>query len=544
MPDTVELVQNSESVGAEDLGIQHSTNPDETLERKDYSQKERDQMDDSDFGDPENQAFPIKTAQDVINAASRLHNASGDQGAIKARIERIAKKKGFPLPQTWQDEDKGSDGKDEKQQERALPDGILALDGYNPHMTLPIVRKDAESWMVYGRATVEEPDHHGTIFSYEGAKNAFARWKGNIREQHDIKKAVGKRVDYEFNDEEKGVYLTARVSRGAPDTWQKVMDDVLCDFSVNVIPSVEYGNDPRRWPKKEFNGKMYPYLPEYDYAEISLVDSGSAPGAQFTPIVRADGSATELLEVLEEPEPEVQPPTLERAGATLSAATKGKMHNSIGHTLHAAVSQMQNCGCEDCQAALKLIDPDDDGDIDLGGYDDPDNDWQSLYGDQSSQDMERTVIGIVERAIQPVYIRLQGIAGMLAKSNAVATKPNTTTLETIVSGAITRAVEAATAANASNLDEVRASLGAVKGQVDAIANTPMPGAPVMNTNAIPPQSQPVDKQLTTDPYARPERSGSSVYDAVAAMAQSGQLDTTEKQVDAVARALAAQRHGR
>ncbi len=76
----------------------------QTLER-DYSQKDRDKMDDSDFGDPENQAFPVKVAQDVINAASRLHNAKGDQSAIKSRIIRIAKRKGFPLPQTWQDED-------------------------------------------------------------------------------------------------------------------------------------------------------------------------------------------------------------------------------------------------------------------------------------------------------------------------------------------------------------------------------------------------------------------------------------------------------
>lgn len=77
-----------------------------TRNEKFYSQKARDKMDDGDFGDPDNQAFPIKTAQDVINAASRLHNAKGNQDAIKARIKRIAKRKGFPLPQTWQDEEK------------------------------------------------------------------------------------------------------------------------------------------------------------------------------------------------------------------------------------------------------------------------------------------------------------------------------------------------------------------------------------------------------------------------------------------------------
>lgn len=43
------------------------------IQEKFYSQKARDKMDDSDFGDPENQAFPIKTAQDVINEIGRAH---------------------------------------------------------------------------------------------------------------------------------------------------------------------------------------------------------------------------------------------------------------------------------------------------------------------------------------------------------------------------------------------------------------------------------------------------------------------------------------
>lgn len=78
------------------------------IAERDYTQKDRDAMDDGNFGDPENQAFPIKTAQDVINAASLLHNAKGDQSAIKSRIIRIANRKGFPLPQTWQDDPKES----------------------------------------------------------------------------------------------------------------------------------------------------------------------------------------------------------------------------------------------------------------------------------------------------------------------------------------------------------------------------------------------------------------------------------------------------
>lgn len=97
-----------------------------SADEKFYSQKARDAMDDSDFGDPENQAFPIKTAQDVINAASRLHNAKGDQSAIKARIKRIAKRKGFPLPQTWQDEDNPKESASPSQQPSFTPKSRIA----------------------------------------------------------------------------------------------------------------------------------------------------------------------------------------------------------------------------------------------------------------------------------------------------------------------------------------------------------------------------------------------------------------------------------
>lgn len=429
-------------------------------------------------------------------------------------------------------------------QERALPDGVLALDGYTPHLTFPILRSDAKDWSVYGRCTSEIPDRHGTIFSYEGAKAAFARWKGNIREQHDHKKAVGKRIEYEFNDEEKGVYLLARVSKGAPDTWEKVLDGTLNDFSVNIIPAEQYGTNPRAWPKKEYNGKMYPYLPDYDYAEISLVDSGSAPGSQFTPIVRSDGTATEVL-ALAEDEPETPPQALTRAGARVSSDTRTANHKSIGHTLRAATSQMQNCGddCPQCAAAMKMIDPDADGDIDLGGYDDPDSDWQSLYSSGStstSDDMERAVVGMVERALQPVYARLQGIASLFARNNPGMPTQNTDSFESLITSAITRAVEGVNTAHATSLSEVRADLSAVKETVARIDATPLPGAPVMNTGAIP-RPQAIDKRLATDPapdfYTRPQSSGSAVADAMEKLYKSGQISTFDQQMEALTTGL-------
>lgn len=402
-------------------------------------------------------------------------------------------------------------------------------------MSLPLVRIDALKREVWGQATAEVPDSYGTIFGYY--PEAWKTWRGNIREQHDPKKAVGKRVHLECDDQERAIYVGSRVSRGAQDTWLKVEDNVLEGYSASIIPDAEFGNDPRKWPKKEYNGKEYPYLPRYTVAELSLVDNPACPGCNIA-IVRADGFATDVLDVTEdEPPVEQKPPAQERAGARIGTATKSKMHDSIGHTLHAAASQMQNCGCENCAAAMKLIDPDGDGDIDLGGFDDPDGDWRSLYNGKQD-DMERVVTTLIERSLQPVYTRLQGIAGTLARSNALPIN-----IETIITSSITRALEAldtrlATIPTETSIAEVRAELSAVKERVVQIAEQPMPGGPVLNASVMP---RPIEKQLATDPMPQPRQSYGAVYDAIQELARKGGLNTQEQQVDALAAGLAAQR---
>ncbi len=203
---------------------------------------------------------------------------------------------------------------------------------------------------------------------------------------------------------------------------------------------------------------------------------------------------------------------------------------------------MQNCkaDCPQCQAAMKMIDPDNDGDIDMGGYDDPDSDWQSLYGN-ATPDMERVVTELIEKSLQPVYIRLQGIAGTLARSNSSATP-----IDSLITSTITRAFEAfesriAELPTATSLAEVRAELSAVKERVVQIAEQPMPGGPILNASVMP--RPPIEKQLATDLPSRDDdaRSYGAVYQAISEMSKRGGLDTPDKQVDALAAALVAQR---
>lgn len=611
--------------GAEELGISRS-----------ITMAERNEIDDSDFAwpdAPDHPEYPINTQAHLDAAAKLIGRAPADkQAEIKARAKRIAKRKGFKLPDSWANEDDGDEG-DSK--DRAMG-GLIAspaassdgkhheshtgthshrhdhvIDGYShehPHdhtndnlhdhghahahhraaegmhadghthtpeeratyahtevpldsnqeqeratstpiqssdrqhvMSLPLVRIDATKREVWGQATAEVPDSYGTIFGFY--PEAWTKWRGNIREQHDPKKAVGKAVDINPDPNERAIYVGSRVSRGAQDTWLKVEDNVLTGYSASIIPDPEFGNNPAKWPKKLYNGKEYPYLPRYTVAELSLVDNPACPGCNIQ-IVRADGFATDVLDVTEEEPLEQKQETQDRAGARVGTATKSKMHESIGHTLQAAKSQMQNCDCPTCQAAIKVLDPDDDGDIDLGGYDDPDNDWQSLYNGNTA-DMERVVTELIERSLQPVYTRLQGIAGTLARSNATSTPMH---IEQIVTSTITRAFETfesrmAELPSKSSFDEVRAELSAVKGQVDKIAEQPMPGGPVLNASVMP--RPPIEKSLATDFAPRDDdaRSYGAVYQAIAEMSRRGGLDTPDKQVDAMAAALAAQRRG-
>lgn len=539
-------------------------------------------------------SFPIKDGSD-IDDAWRLAGHAADPEAVRAKIKAIATRLGLSssLPDTAKDDKErtmppktisteepvtidragnhapmsgththahpafGSQGDDAAHEhehshdndadhhhshgeERAETGVIQSSD--RPQMYAPFMRIDAAKREVWGQATAEVPDSYKTIFAYY--PDAWKQWRGNIREQHDAKKAVGKRVALECDDHARAVYVGSRISRGAQDTWLKVEDNVLTGYSVSIIPDPEFGNDPKRWPKKMYEGKEYAYLPRYSIAELSLVDNPACPGCDIQ-IVRADGFVTDVTEEPEQDTPKPEQP-VERAGARVSADTKNKMHQSIAHTLHAAVSQMQNCGCDNCMAAQKMIDPDGDGDIDIGSFDDPDQDAADLYNGRDGE-MDRAIAATIERVLTeklaPVYQRLQGIAGTFARSNGAPTE-----LTTLIDSSITRAMQTLDARMAdlpskASLDEVRADLSAVKGQVVKIAETPVPGAPVQYAAATrPPQA--VEKRLPTDPYQQPARSGSSVYDALRQLSASGAFDTPDKQTDALAAGLIAQRQGR
>jgi len=556
------------------------TPEEEALARRYYSQKERDSMDESEFCGP-HKSFPIKTQADIHNAASLAGHAD-NPAAVRACIKRKAEAHGWSLPKSWPD-DGGDDGKKERAVKEASDAVVTAMpheshqgmhshshshmDGYShehehehaneadhdhPHrhhfratgteitseslsVYFPIVRYDPAKREVFGQATIEQPDAYGTIFGFY--PDAWTTWRGNMREQHDPKKAVGKALEVVPDREERSIYVTSRVSRGAQDTWLKIEDGVLSGYSASIVPDPEYGNDPKRWPTKEYNGKKYPYLPRYTVSELSYVDNPATPGCNIA-IVRADGFVTD---VVEEPEAmlEQKQETLDRAGARISHATQGTLHGMRDGMLQHARTAMDTCGCDECKNAISILDPDNDGDIDaLGGVGDLDGDAGNMQSRSLDGTLERSLGDAIERLVEKhfssVYTRLQGIAGTLARSNATPVN-----IESLVNASITRAIETIDARLASlpdkaSLDDVRADVSAVKDQVAKIAETPLPGAPIIHTGAP-------DKRLPTDAPGPKYPTYGDTYSAIERLYNTGELNTVEKQVHAMAAGLAAQR---
>jgi uncharacterized protein YoxC len=156
-------------------------------------------------------------------------------------------------------------------------------DGDNVRFSMPIGKVDQERRMVSGFATLDNIDKQGDIVTTEASIEAFKKFRGNLREMHQPS-AVGKVVSFKedryFDPREKkfysGVYVSAYVSKGAQDTWEKVLDGTLTGFSIG-------GNITKSDDTYDENlDKSVRIIKEYDLHELSLVDN---PANQFANVI-------------------------------------------------------------------------------------------------------------------------------------------------------------------------------------------------------------------------------------------------------------------
>jgi len=163
-------------------------------------------------------------------------------------------------------------------------------DGDNIRLSMPLTKVDKERRIVSGFASLDNVDKQDDIVTAEASMSAFAKFRGNIREMHQPV-AVGKMVDFKedkyFDPDTKkfykGVFVSAYVSKGAQDTWEKVLDGTLTGFSI--------GGRMNKWDDAydEKADKTIRVIKEYDLVELSLVDSPANQFANIVSVEKVDG---------------------------------------------------------------------------------------------------------------------------------------------------------------------------------------------------------------------------------------------------------------
>lgn len=163
-------------------------------------------------------------------------------------------------------------------------------EGENVRLSMPFSKVDQERRLVSGFATLDNVDRQKDIVTSEASLKAFEKFRGNIREMHQpiaVGKMVAFKEDKYFDPESKkfysGVYVSAYVSKGAQDTWEKVLDGTLSGFSI--------GGRMNKWDDAydEKSDSAIRVIKEYDLVELSLVDTPANQFANILSVEKVDG---------------------------------------------------------------------------------------------------------------------------------------------------------------------------------------------------------------------------------------------------------------
>jgi hypothetical protein len=165
--------------------------------------------------------------------------------------------------------------------------------GDNVRLSMPLTKVDEGRRIVSGFASLDNLDKQDDIVTTEASMDAFAKFRGNIREMHQPS-AVGKMISFKeekyFDPETKkfykGVFVSAYISKGAQDAWEKVLDGTYTGFSI--------GGRMNKWDDgyDEKSDKPIRIIKEYDLVELSLVDSPANQFANIMSVEKVDGVDT------------------------------------------------------------------------------------------------------------------------------------------------------------------------------------------------------------------------------------------------------------
>jgi hypothetical protein len=168
--------------------------------------------------------------------------------------------------------------------------GHWSSNGDNLHLSIPFTKVNRENRTVSGFATLDNVDQTGDVVTAEASVKAFENFRGNLREMHQSI-AVGKVVSFKpetYYDQKSqtfynGVYVTSYISKGAQDTWEKVLDGTLSGFSIGGKIK-ESDNEVNK-----STGEAVRFIKDYDLVELSIVDSPANELCNILSIEKVNG---------------------------------------------------------------------------------------------------------------------------------------------------------------------------------------------------------------------------------------------------------------
>jgi hypothetical protein len=151
---------------------------------------------------------------------------------------------------------------------------VWSSSGDNVHLSVPFTKVNREKRTVSGFATLDNVDQTGDVVTAEASMKAFDSFRGNLREMHQplaVGKVVSFRPETYYDQKTKefysGVYVTSYISKGAQDTWEKVLDGTLSGFSIGG-KIIEADNEMNK-----ATGEQVRFIKNYELIELSIVDS-------------------------------------------------------------------------------------------------------------------------------------------------------------------------------------------------------------------------------------------------------------------------------
>ena len=164
--------------------------------------------------------------------------------------------------------------------------------------------------LVEGVFSSDSLDKQRDVVDLAATKRAVERWEAkNLREQHDSKRAVGKAIEFEYDEAKGTASFRGFVSAACPDVQTKVDEKVLSYFSIGAMVN-------KTEAFKAVDGKTARRIVDYDLIEISLVDNPANPDAKLK-VAMAVAAGMDEAPAADPPAPEET-----RFGKALKAAVK------------------------------------------------------------------------------------------------------------------------------------------------------------------------------------------------------------------------------